>query len=541
MITARRKASILAGLAAIFWAHHCSAQSAQKVIDEYARAAGGSRNLAKIQTVKFDGNLLEKATGRSGTYTLILKAPGKLYSEITFVPVLADSLGGLAQSTEAYNGISGWRQDSSAPPRTLTGQEAQQLAARATLADSGLLNIKKDKTHAEIVGRETLTGRPVVRLAFHMGPGVRRDILFDETTHLIAKEIGVSGGEDTPGESSRNLKDNAATENSARGAPAINEIGSVEFGDYRRVGALMEPYRMLLDASGRNYEITITHVALDAPVQDSIFDFPGKTDKPLPDIAALLQKVTKNQREIDFIQRKYTCTADEEDDEVDDDANVRKKTTKEYDLFYLGNTQVERLLKKDGRLLTPEEKKKEDDRIDKEYAEYRKKQEQMTPEKQQKEEAKEDKEDQASIAMFLRVSRFTNPRRERFRARDVIVFDFDANPDYKPKGLVEKFLQKLSGVVWIDEEAADVARLEARMNAAMKLGGGLFASLQKGSGFVFEQTYVNNEVWLPTYLEAHFAGRFLLMKGFKENEVTEYSNYRKFEVETKILSGKPPN
>ncbi len=49
---------------------------------------------------------------------------------------------------------------------------------------------------------------------------------------------------------------------------------------------------------------------------------------------------------------------------------------------------------------------------------------------------------------------------------------------------------------------------------------------------LYEQAFVNNEVWLPTYVEAHFGARFLLVKGFKGSVVTRYSDYKRFNVET---------
>jgi len=121
----------------------------------------------------------------------------------------------------------------------------------------------------------------------------------------------------------------------------------------------------------------------------------------------------------------------------------------------------------------------------------------------------------------------------------VLVFDFEPNPDFKPHKLVEKLAQKLAGVVWIDEKAHQVARLEAYFVGDMKIGGGLLANLQKGTSFVFEQAFVNNEVWLPTYGEAHIGVRFLLVKGMKVGIVTRYWDYKKFNVETLSTIAKP--
>jgi hypothetical protein len=91
----------------------------------------------------------------------------------------------------------------------------------------------------------------------------------------------------------------------------------------------------------------------------------------------------------------------------------------------------------------------------------------------------------------------------------------------------------------VDEKAHDVARLEAYFTGDMKIAGGLLANLQKGTSFVFEQGYVNNEVWLPTYMEAHVGVRFLLVKGIRANIVTRYWDYKKFNVETLSTIGKP--
>jgi hypothetical protein len=103
----------------------------------------------------------------------------------------------------------------------------------------------------------------------------------------------------------------------------------------------------------------------------------------------------------------------------------------------------------------------------------------------------------------------------------------------------ERFVKGLAGVIWIDEKAKDVVRLEAYFVGDVHIGGGVLANLQKGTSFVFEQGYVNNEVWLPTYVEAHIGVRVLLVKGLKVNVITRYSDYQRFNVETLSTINKP--
>jgi hypothetical protein len=196
---------------------------------------------------------------------------------------------------------------------------------------------------------------------------------------------------------------------------------------------------------------------------------------------------------------------------------------------------------KDGKPLSEEEQKKENEKTQKEIQNLQKREaKKEAKEEKAKEQGKEDKDgDEPGVEVFLRACQFVNPRRERFRGQDVLVFDFEPNPEFKAHKLEEKVVQKLAGVVWIDEKAHDVARLEAYFVGDMKFAGGLLANLQKGTSFVFEQAFINNEVWLPTYEEAHVGVRLLLVKGIKVNEVTRYSDYKKFNVETLATIGKP--
>ena len=198
-------------------------------------------------------------------------------------------------------------------------------------------------------------------------------------------------------------------------------------------------------------------------------------------------------------------------------------------------------MQKDGKPLSEEEQKKENEKSKKRIEELQRHDaKKEAKEEKDEEQGKEEKnEGDPGIEVFLRACRFVNPRRERFRGQDMLVFDFEPNPEFKPHKLEERVAQKLAGVVWIDEKALSVARLEAYFVGDMKIGGGLLANVQRGTSFVFEQAFVNNEVWLPTYEEAHVGARVLLLKGFKVNEVTRYSDYQRFNVQSLATIAKP--
>jgi hypothetical protein len=277
-------------------------------------------------------------------------------------------------------------------------------------------------------------------------------------------------------------------------------------------------------------------IAAQAPQAGDSAVHPQKDQRPLPDIPTLLRDVDKNQGALEDLRRLYTCHLSEEEDKTDSDGQVKSRTMKDYDVFYIGDEQVLHLLAKDGKPLDGDEKKTEDDRFSKKFDEVKKKQAELATDP--KKQAKKEEEDEAQISDFLRAERFTNPRRETFRGQEVIAFDFAGSPDYKPKKTIERIIQKLSGVMWVDEQGREIARLEAHFAESAKVGGGLLASVQKGSSFIFEQEKINNEVWLPSYAEVHVAGRILVVK-LKQNAIDHYRDYKKFRVGSTLGATSP--
>ncbi|HEY6465174.1 MAG TPA: hypothetical protein VIY69_04230, partial [Candidatus Acidoferrales bacterium] len=320
--------------------------------------------------------------------------------------------------------------------------------------------------------------------------------------------------------------------------PPANVPEQIDYFDYKSTDGVMEPGRIELHHNGHDYQITVTSVEVNAPVQDSIFDFPQAEGRPLPDIAQLLRDVDRNQKAIDEIVKQYTCHLTELDEQRNSDGRLTPRSVHEFDVFYVGEDgkAVRHLIARGGKPLEGDEKKKADQRFNKDFDEAKKKAAELASDPQKQ--AKQDEEDQAQISDFLRAEKFTNPRRELFRGQDVIVFDFGPNPDYKPKKLVDSIVQKLVGVIWVDEQARDIVRLEARFNDNAKIGGGILASISKGSNFVFEQALINNEVWLPSYVEVHAAARVVFLKG-RQDEIDRFSDYKKFSTESKLDSSTP--
>jgi len=481
------------------------AQDPEKIVDQYIKAVGGSKAISKIRTLAIEGTFTTP-DGKTGTYTLDTRIPNRYYSEL----VVADQ-----NVIEAYNGKSAWHQTQSGEVATLLGDEGAQLEAAGQYYNSHLVNAKKNKLGVGFAATLNVRGKDAYDLELTTPTGVKRHVFFDPNSHLIAKEVAVIGGVEQ----------------------------GVLYDDYRSVSGVKFPYKIELHRGNDVYDVSVTRVAVNEPVGERVFDFPRKSQVQLPDLKALFKEIDANQKAIDKLKENYAGTRSEEETEYDKTGKINKREIKEYNFFYLDGSEISTLTRKDGRPLSEEEQRKENEKTQKEIKDLQKAHEKKeTKEEKAKEQGKEDKDDDdVGIETFLRVSQFVNPRRERFRGQDVLVFDFEPNPDYKAHKLVEKIVQKLAGVIWIDEKAHDVARLEAYFTGDFRFAGGLLANLQKGTSFIFEQAYINNEVWLPTYEEAHVGVRVLMVKGFKVNAISRYSDYKRFNVESIAAVGKPKN
>lgn len=246
---------------------------------------------------------------------------------------------------------------------------------------------------------------------------------------------------------------------------------------------------------------------------------------PLPDAATLLHKVKDNQKHIGELRRDYICKETDEIEELDKNGAVKKHEIAEYDMYWQGRYQIRRQTSKNGKAVSEDEKKKQDEKIAKETAKLDRK----------AEKAEGKKSGEIGIETFLRACTFTNLRRVEFRGHTVIALDMEPNPAFSPDNMPEKIVHLLRGQVWIDEQAAQIVHLEAHLDKKLRVAGGLAASIQEGSGAVLEQQRINGEVWMPALADITVNGRALLFAGIHQHMVQRFSDYRKFRTETTVI------
>lgn len=471
-----------------------SAQSPGKILQHAERALGGRTNLAALRSIERTGTVTRISDGATGRFMQVTKAPNLYY--------VGYDLNGF-ETEMGYNGRSGWTRDSRSGLRTLTGDESADFQAEAAFRNSLWLNYKKQRGKIASGGKAEVNGKQTNIVLLSTTRRTTIKLYFDAVSHLPVREE----------------------------IPFGESVELIEYDDYRKVGKAIQPYSARITVGDESLLVKFDDIRPNSPIDSAKFSFPKISNEPLPDIPALLAELQQNEDRVEAILDTYSYVQKFVRREIGKDGSLRETGSETFQLsFYKGN-RINRLIEKNGKPLGPKDQADEDREVGKRVEEIEKR-----IAKQEDRNGPPTRESQRiSIAEVLRSSRLLNPRRERYKGRDVIVFDFEPDPSFDLKNAKSmlKFFGKTAGVMWIDEKDKQVARLEAFLADSFNVGGGLLAKLRKGASFTLEQERVNNEIWLPSVADINLSVRVLLVKGVNVNQMIRSYDYRKFATEVK--------
>jgi hypothetical protein len=258
--------------------------------------------------------------------------------------------------------------------------------------------------------------------------------------------------------------------------------------------------------------------------------------RPLPDIPTLMHQVESRQRLAETVQKDYLYRESTRVDDLDGHGAVKKSETRDFDVFWIEGVPVRKLVRKDGKDLSPDDLKKESERIDKEVAKARERRAKADADGK---ETDAHGHDEVTVSRMLELGAFTNPRRESVRGRDTIAVDFTGDPKAKTRNAGESAIHDMAGTVWIDEADQSIARVDGRFVNPFKIGGGLLVNVHKDTTFSLRNRKVNDEVWLPESLEAHGQARIMLFMNVNGSVQVQDGDYRKFKATSTILPATP--
>ena len=254
------------------------------------------------------------------------------------------------------------------------------------------------------------------------------------------------------------------------------------------------------------------------------------TPPAVPDPAALIKEVEAHQRQLDQIRENFTFHEIRETDTLDSKGGITNRSSDEREIFFVNRHRIGRLVKKDGKDLSPHDAQSEQEKT-------RKAVEKAIKEPLDRNSFREGGD--LELSRILAVMNISNPRRVTINGRDTLAFDFTGDRHASAHGVALSAARKMSGTVWVDESDRQVARLEATLDDNFRLGGGLLATVQKGTFLRFEQAHVAQGLWFPSTSEVHVIARELMVKGLRENIHIRDLDFRRFDVGVLQKTGEP--
>lgn len=224
--------------------------------------------------------------------------------------------------------------------------------------------------------------------------------------------------------------------------------------------------------------------------------------------------------------RNYTLTQRTVEKTFDGAGNVKQTESRTREFIMIHGEPYARLVAKNDKPLAPDEQKKQEEKL------------RRVSERRAKESEEDRKKRHLREREFLQevpdAYDFKLLADESIEGAEAWVVEAEPKPGYQFRRSDAKVLAKFRGKLWITKD--DYHWVKADVEAIDTVSFGLFiARLQKGARIQFEQTRVNNEVWLPRRVHISYDVRLALVKHLVGEMDQTSSNYRKFQADSKIV------
>lgn len=234
------------------------------------------------------------------------------------------------------------------------------------------------------------------------------------------------------------------------------------------------------------------------------------------------------------VARNYTFSERVNLRYLDSQGRVKSQEVRIVDVTLLYGSPYKRLVARDDRPLPPGDEKKEQERLAGSIAERR----QETSAKRAQRMAEYDRRPEWQREAWRELPEafdFRVTAEEVWDSHSVYVIEAAPRQEYQPRSRTANVLAHLQGKLWVDKQ--DYHLVKAEVEVVSTISVALFlVRLTKGSRASFEQTRVNDEVWLPRQVRAVISARLGLLKVLRIEQEISYSKCREFQSNSPIIS-----
>ncbi|MEO8371138.1 MAG: hypothetical protein ABI806_18280 [Candidatus Solibacter sp.] len=248
----------------------------------------------------------------------------------------------------------------------------------------------------------------------------------------------------------------------------------------------------------------------------------------------ILRRAMETDRKNLEISRSYTYLERQEQRDLDSNGTVKKTESTTSDVTILEGSPFRRTVARDDKPLSPKEKLKEEERLQKSIEDRRKE----TPEERERRvsewERKQQKQRDA-LKELPEAFTFKLVGEEAVNGGDAYVIEGLPKPGYRPTDTTTSIFPKIKVKMWIDKKDYRWVRIDLESLDTISFGG-ILIRVAKGTRARIETTRINNEVWLPKRAEVKGSVRIALLKVVRGEFIFTYSEYKKFQTDSRIVT-----
>jgi hypothetical protein len=272
---------------------------------------------------------------------------------------------------------------------------------------------------------------------------------------------------------------------------------------------------------------------------------PVAQDRPVPDLQAFLTQARTRLQTDNERQRSYIYVETQRRMKLDGAGRTRSESVKvveSYPPLPGEGERWERVLEEDGRRKTETELARQDnDRRKTAEALARRLSSQSPGDRAKAVRAYEQDRKEAldRINDIFLVYDIRMDGRERLDGHDTIALTLEPKPNPRPATREGKWMQYFRCRAWVSESDHELVKLNVEAIRTANVGFGMLARMNKGTVMTFSRRFVNGEVWLPARADYTIRARVLMLKRYLQGGTIEFSNYRKFSVDTATTIAPP--
>jgi len=111
---------------------------------------------------------------------------------------------------------------------------------------------------------------------------------------------------------------------------------------------------------------------------------------------------------------------------------------------------------------------------------------------------------------------------------------FKPNPSFAPPTYEARIFHSLGGTIWVDPQQKRLARLQGVIHDRVDFGYGLLGHIEKGGTFEIRRQPVSENHWRTSRIDVHVAGRVIFFKTINRDQSEARSDFKPVPAETTL-------